>query len=198
MKCKWDITMNPIEWLTIKRRIPNIGVDGGTGEALHLVLCIGAATLENCSHIITKVIFSEMNWLGRGTRKFSWVKGMFFILISIMVALVYAFVKTYPEICILLWASLIAELVKNPPVMQETLVWFLGQEDLLPTPVFLGFPCSSAGKDSACNVGDLTSIPGLERSPREGKVYPLQHSGLENFRDSPWGHRVSMTEPILY
>ena len=54
--------MNPIEWLTIKRRIPNIGVDGGsTGEALHLVLYIGAATLENCSHIITKVIFLETN-----------------------------------------------------------------------------------------------------------------------------------------
>ena len=48
--------------------------------------------------------------------------GRFFILISIMVALVYAFVKTYPEMCILLWASLIAELVKNPPAMQETLV----------------------------------------------------------------------------
>lgn len=53
--------MNPIEWLTIKRRKPNIGVDGGTGEALHLVLYIGAATLENCSRIIMKVIFSEMN-----------------------------------------------------------------------------------------------------------------------------------------
>ena len=36
-----------------------------------------------------------------------------------------------------------------------------------------GFPCGSAGKESACNEGDLGSIPGLRRSPREGKGYPL-------------------------
>ena len=45
----------------------------------------------------------------------------------------------------------------------------------------LGFPCGSAGKESACNVGNLGSIPGLERSPGEGKGYPFQYSGLENF-----------------
>ena len=53
---------------------------------------------------------------------------------------------------------LIAQLVKNQPAMQETLVHFLGQEDLLekgwaPNPLFLGFPCGSAGKESAHNVG---------------------------------------------
>ena len=42
-----------------------------------------------------------------------------------------------------------------------------------------GFPCGSAGKESACNVGDLGSIPELGRFPGEGKGYPLQHSGLE-------------------
>ena len=42
-------------------------------------------------------------------------------------------------------------------------------------------PCGSAGKESACNVGDLGSIPGLGRSPREGKDYPIQYSGLENY-----------------
>ena len=86
-------------------------------------------------------------------------------------------------------ASLMAQLVKNLPAMQETLVWFLGQEDLLekgwrrdrlPTPVFLGFPCSSAVKESTCNVGDLGSTPRMGRSPGEGKGYPLQCSGLEN------------------
>ena len=41
-----------------------------------------------------------------------------------------------------------------------------------PTPVFLGFPCGSAGgKESACSVGDLGSISGLSRSPGEGKGY---------------------------
>ena len=53
----------------------------------------------------------------------------------------------------------------------------------LPAPVFLGFPCGSAGKESACNAGDLGSVPGLERSPGEGKGYPLQYSGLENSMD---------------
>ena len=42
------------------------------------------------------------------------------------------------------------------------------------------FPCGLAGKESACNVGDLGLIPGLGRSPGEGKGYPLQYSGLEN------------------
>ena len=39
----------------------------------------------------------------------------------------------------------------------------------LATPVFLGFPCGSADRESACNVRDLGSIPGLGRSPGEGK-----------------------------
>ena len=65
--------------------------------------------------------------------------------------------------------------------MQEIPVQFLGQEDLLgkdrlPTPVFLGFPCGSAGKESACNAGDLGLIPGLGRSPGEGISYILQYS----------------------
>ena len=42
----------------------------------------------------------------------------------------------------------------------------------------------SADKESACNVGDLGSIPGLGRSPGEGKGYPLWYSGLENSMDS--------------
>ena len=46
--------------------------------------------------------------------------------------------------------------------------------------VFLGFPCGSAGRESTCNAGDLGSIPGLGRSPGEGKGYPLYYSGLEN------------------
>ena len=40
--------------------------------------------------------------------------------------------------------------------------------------------CGSTGKESTCNAGDLGSIPGLRRSPGEGKGYPLQYSGLEN------------------
>ena len=46
----------------------------------------------------------------------------------------------------------------------------------------LGLSCGLAGKESACNAGDLGSVPGLIRSPGEGKGYPLQYSGLENFK----------------
>ena len=63
-----------------------------------------------------------------------------------------------------------AQLVKNPPAVQETLVPSLGWEDplekgSLPAPVFLGFTGGSAGKESAYKAGDLDSIPGLGRSP---------------------------------
>ena len=85
--------------------------------------------------------------------------------------------------------------MKNPPTVQETLVQFLGREDPLEkgkatTPVFLGFPGGSAGKESPCKAGDLGLIPGLGRSPGEGKGYPLQYSGLENPMDCIF-HAVS-------
>ena len=44
-------------------------------------------------------------------------------------------------------------------------------------------PGGSDGKQFACNVGDLGLIPGLGRSPEEGKGYPLQYSGLVNSTD---------------
>ena len=47
----------------------------------------------------------------------------------------------------------------------------------------MGFPGGSAGKESACNAEDLGLIPGLGRSPGEGKGYPLQYSGLEDSMD---------------
>ena len=46
--------------------------------------------------------------------------------------------------------------------------------------MYLGFPCGSANKESTCNVGDLGLIPGLGKSPGEGKGYPPQYSDLEN------------------
>ena len=47
----------------------------------------------------------------------------------------------------------------------------------------LGFPGSSDGKESACSVGDVGSIPGSGRSSEEGNGYLLQYSGLENSMD---------------
>ena len=57
------------------------------------------------------------------------------------------------------------------------------RRDRLSTPVFLGFLCGSEGKESAYSVGELSLIPGLERSPGEGNGYPLQYSGQENSMD---------------
>ena len=49
--------------------------------------------------------------------------------------------------------------------------------------ICMGFPENSVGKESACNAGDPTSIPGLGRSSGEGKCYPFQYSGLKNSMD---------------
>ena len=76
-------------------------------------------------------------------------------------------------------ASLIAKLVKNPPKMKETPIPGLQRS----AGEGIGFLGGSAGKESACNAGDLGLIPGFGRSPGKGKGYPLQHSGLENSMD---------------
>ena len=47
----------------------------------------------------------------------------------------------------------------------------------------MGFPGGSDGKESACNAGDLGSVPGSGRSPGEGNGNPLQYSCLENHKD---------------
>ena len=61
----------------------------------------------------------------------------------------------------------------------------------------LGFPGSSAGKESTCHAGDPGLIPGSGRSPGDGKGYPLQYSALENSMDSPWDCKESdTTEPL--
>ena len=54
---------------------------------------------------------------------------------------------------------------------------------MLPTPVFLGFPGGSDSQESACNAGDLGSIPGLGRFPGGRHGNPRQYSCLENSMD---------------
>ena len=78
------------------------------------------------------------------------------------------------------------------------------RRDRLLTPVFLGFPGGSDGKESTCNGGDLGSIPGLWRSPGVGHGNPLQYSCLENSHGqrsladySPWSCKeFNMTERL--
>ena len=87
-------------------------------------------------------------------------------------------------------ASLIVQLLKKTRLQCRRL-WFNSwvgkthwRKDRLPTPVFLGFPCRSSGKESSCNAGGPRLTPGLGRSPGEWKGYSLQYSGLENSMDS--------------
>ena len=78
------------------------------------------------------------------------------------------FTSTSTSLSLTLWASLIAQLVKNLPAKQETLVWFLGQED---TPgEAIGYPLQHSW---------VSPVAQLE----EGQGYPLQYSGLENSID---------------
>ena len=86
-------------------------------------------------------------------------------------------------------ASLVAQLVKDPPAVQETpfdswvgkIPW---RRDRLPTSIFLTFPGGSVSKESPCNTGDLGFLPWLGRSPRGGQGNPLQYSCLENPMDT--------------
>ena len=71
-------------------------------------------------------------------------------------------------------------------------------EQLSAIPYRRGFPSGSDGKASACNAGDLSSIPGSGRSPGEGNGNPLQYSCLKNSMESrslaghsPWGRKES-------
>ena len=122
---------------------------------------------------------------------------LFFLLLLRLLCIIFLYIsylkcvtfKYFPFLLVFsIWASLRAHLVKNLPAMQETSFdsWvgkIRGRRDRLPTPIFLGFPCDSAGKESPWNEGDLGSIPGLGRSSGEGQGHPLRYSGLENSMD---------------
>ena len=73
------------------------------------------------------------------------------------------------------------------------------RRDRLPTPVFLGFPGGSTGKESARNTGDLGLIPGLGRSPEEGERLPTPVFLPGEFQGpySPWGSKESDTTQQL-
>ena len=59
----------------------------------------------------------------------------------------------------------------------------------------MGFPSGSDGKESACNAGDLSSIPGSGRSPGEENGYPLLYSCLENPMDRGAWRAIVLGDP---
>ena len=90
--------------------------------------------------------------------------------------------------------SLVSQQVKNPPAMQEIPVQFLigkspWRRDRLPTPVFMGLPGGSDGKESACNAGDLGLMTGLGRSlgGGHGNSIPLFLPGESPWTEEPGG-----------
>ena len=89
------------------------------------------------------------------------------------------------SLCSLLRDSLVAKLVRihwqsRRPGFNSSVQKIAWRRDRLPISVCLDYPGGSAGKELTCSAEDLGSIPGLGRSPGEGKGYPLQYSGLDN------------------
>ena len=80
-------------------------------------------------------------------------------------------------------------------------LFFLSTKALTLSSLTHGLPCSSAGKESACNAGDPGLLPWLGRSSGEGKGYPVQYPGLENPMDrGAWwaaAHRVTKSQTRL-
>ena len=112
------------------------------------------------------------------------------------VHLVKMVILTQPEVGAEPGAQYLGNLFLQSLTSVHKICW---RRDRLPTPVFLGFPGGSAGKESACNAGDLGSIPGSGRIPRrrERPLTPVFWPGESHGQYSPWGRRKSDTAERL-
>ena len=111
---------------------------------------------------IYRTLYNFWSWTSykeTGCYVVSWVRNLFWVQMRLSrLGGRFAYLHTVE------WASLVAQLVKNPPAMQETPVGFLAQGSPLEkgwTPVFLGFPGGSDNIESTCNTGELGLVPGL-------------------------------------
>ena len=82
-------------------------------------------------------------------------------------------IQVWPKSCVLICSSMVTSYG----------LWQKPCLGTISTCQYQGFPCGSAGKESACNAGYLGSIPGLGRSPGEGKGFLLQYADPENSMD---------------
>ena len=90
------------------------------------------------------------------------------------------------------WASLVAQLVKNPPAMQAQFSSWVRKipwrRDRLPTPIFLGFPGGSDGKEFTYNAGNLGSVPGSGKSLKGARQpTPVFLPGKSPWKEEPGG-----------
>ena len=85
--------------------------------------------------------------------------------------------------------------------MKTFRVWVRGNDLMVKVMKKMGLPWWLSSKEFTCSAGDQGPIPGLGRSPGEGKSYPLQYSGLENSMDRrAWQaivHRVTKSQMLL-
>jgi len=143
---------------------------------------------------------------GGSMRKFLHMTDIFLILVEMVVSLVYtrenmsnykfSIFNVYYTSCIR--ASQVAQLVKNPPAIQKTLVRFLSREDPLVKGQathfsILGLPLWLSWKRIHLKSGDLSLIPGLGRSSEKGNDYPFHYSVLDKSIDC-MVHRVPKSQ----
>ena len=94
--------------------------------------------------------------------------------------------KYFPSLYIIETATVQAKSALDLVTISYQLLWYFPKGRDSPFVRIMSSSCvpdSSVGKEFACSAGDLGLIPGLGRSPGEGKGYPLQYSGLENSVD---------------
>ena len=112
-----------------------------------------------------------------------------------MFSLVICFIHSISSVCVSIPVSQFLPSSCFPPWCSLCLCLYFWFSNRIIYTIFSSD--SSDGKETACSIGGQSSIPGLGRSPRDGKGHPLQYSGLENSMDTPRGCKeLDMTERL--
>ena len=119
--------------------------------------------------------------------------------------MIFSWARAFPTGWVLFRKIVIRQVVRadhhSGRGMKAFRVWVRGNDLMVKVMKKMGPPWWLSSKESTCNAGDPGPIPGLGRSPGEGKGYPLQYSGLENSMDRrAWQaivHRVTKSQTLL-
>ena len=111
--------------------------------------------------------------------------------------MIITFILTFSSLRIFVWDSSVGEESTGLDSWVRKIRW---RRDRLSIPVFLSFPCGSAGKESTHNAEDLGLIPGLGRFPWRRERLPPQVFWPGEFHGlySPWDHKESDTTEWLW